>query len=92
MCQNAHILISNVVLHFKGDAEKFYLAFYKYISDAENVFGGSLTKNSSLLLGSELANYALGNLSGGSLEKDSVVEFKYSYADHSDKIKSIVFY
>ena len=91
--KNVHKLISNVVLSFKGDAEKFYPAFYKCISDAENPFGGSLNKHASLLLGFELANHVLGYLSGGSLdEKDSVVQFKYSSADLSDKEKSIVFY
>ena len=40
----------------------------------------------------ELANHVLGYLSGGSLEKDSVVQFKYSSGDLSDKEKSIVFY
>ena len=84
-------LISNV-LSFKGDAEKFHPAFYKCISDAENPFGGSLNKHASLLLGFELANHVLGYLSRGSLEKDSVVQFKYSSADLSDKEKSIVFY
>ena len=68
--KNVHKLISNVVLSFKGDAEKFYPAFYKCISDAENPFGGSLNKHASLLLGFELANHVLGYLSGGSLEKD----------------------
>ena len=46
----------------------------------------------SLLLGFELTNHVLGYLSGGSLEKDSVVQFKYSSADLSDKEKSIVSY
>ena len=77
---------------FKGDAEKFYPAFYKCISDAENPFGGSLNKHASLLLGFELANHVLGYLSGGSLEKDSVVQFKYSSADLCNKEKAIVFY
>ena len=91
--KNVHKLISNVVLSFKGDAEKFYPAFYKCISDAENPFGASLNKHASLLLGFELANHVLGYLSGGSLdEKDSVVQFEYSSADLSDKEKSIVFY
>ena len=48
--KNVHKLISNVVLSFKGDAEKFYPVFYKCISDAENLFGGSLNKHASLLL------------------------------------------
>ena len=66
-------LISNIALSFKGDAEKFYPAFYKCISDAENPFGGSLNKHASLLLGFEVTNHVLGCLSGGSLEKDLVV-------------------
>ena len=80
--KNIHKLISNVVLSFKGDAEKFYPAFYKCISDAENPFGGSLNKHASLLLGFELGNHVL----------DSVVQFKKSSADLSDKEESIVFY
>ena len=43
-------------------------------------------------LGFELANHVLGYLSGGSLEKDLAVQFKYSFAYLSDKEKSIVFY
>ena len=84
--KNVHKLISNVVLSFKGDAEKFYPAFYKCISDAENPFGGSLNKRASLLLRFELPNHVLGYLSGGSLdEKDTVVQFKYSSVDLSDR-------
>ena len=90
--KNVHKLTSNVVLSFKGDAEKFDPAFYKCISDAENLFVGSLNKHTSLLLEFELANHVLGYLFGGSLEKDSVVQFKYSSADLSDKEKSTVFY
>ena len=70
----------------------FILHFIKCISDADNPFGGNLNKHALLLLGFELANHVLGYLSGGSLEKDSVVQFKYSSADLSDKDKSIVFY
>ena len=40
----------------------------------------------------ELVNHVLGYLSGGSLEKDSVVQFKYSSGDLSDKEKSIAGY
>ena len=90
--QNVHKLISNVALSIKEDAEKFYPAFYKCVSDAENLFSGSLNKHASLLLEFELVNHVLGYLSGGSLEKDSVVLFKYSSADLSHKEKSIVFY
>ena len=32
----------NVVSSFKGDAEKFYPAFYKCVSDAKNPFVRSL--------------------------------------------------
>ena len=90
--KSIHKLIGNIFLSFKGDAEKFYPAFYKCISDAENPFGGSLNKHASWLLGFELANHVLGYLSGGFLEKDSVAQFKYSSADLNDKEKSIVFY
>ena len=70
-------LISNVVLSFKGDAEKFYPAFYKCISDAENPFGESLNNHASFLLGIELANHVLGYLSGGSLKIVSVFQFNF---------------
>ena len=75
--KNIHKLISNVALFFKVDAEKFYPVSSKCLSDAENPFGESLNKHASLLLGFELVNHVLGYLSGGSLEKDSVVQFKY---------------
>ena len=52
-------MISNVVLSFKGHAEKCYPAFYKCISDAENPFGGNLNKHASLLLEFELVNHDL---------------------------------
>ena len=58
--KNVHKLISNVVLSFRGDVEKFYPAFYKCISDAENPFGVSLNKHAALLLGFELASHLLG--------------------------------
>ena len=89
--KNVHQLISNVVLSSKGDAEKFYPAFYECISDAENPFGGSLNKLVSLMWRFELVNHVLGYLSGGSLEKDSVVQFKYSSADLSDKANCVLF-
>ena len=53
-------LTSNVVLSFKGDAEKFYNTLYICISDAENTFDGSLNKYASLLSGFEPANHFLG--------------------------------
>ena len=40
--KNVHKLISNIALLLKGDAKKFYPAFYKCISDLENLFDGSL--------------------------------------------------
>ena len=90
--KNVDKLISYVALSFKGDGEKFYPAFYKCISNAESPFGGSLNKHASLLLGFELANHVLSYFSRGSLEKDSVVQFKYSSVDISNKEKSFVFY
>ena len=81
-------MISNVVLSFKGDAEKFDPAFCKCISDAENPLGGTLNKHASLMLGFELV---LVYLPGGCLEKDKVVQFKYSFAYLSDNKKSVLF-
>ena len=37
----------NVVLSFKGDAEKFHPVFYKCISNAKNPFVASLNKYAS---------------------------------------------
>ena len=48
--KNVYQLISNIILSFKGNTEKFYPAFYKCISDAENTFGEGLKKNALLLL------------------------------------------
>ena len=62
-------------------------AFYKCISDTENPFDGSLNKHASLLLGFEQANHVLSYLSSGSLEKGSVVLFKYDFVDLRDKEK-----
>ena len=62
--KNVNKLISNVALSFKGDPKKFYPAFYKCIPDAENPFGGRLSKHALLLLGFELANHVLDHLSG----------------------------
>ena len=61
-------MISNAVLSFKRDTEKLYPAFYKWISDAENIFGGGLNEHASLLLGFELVNHVLCDLSGRYLE------------------------
>ena len=76
----------------KDMLRKVYPAFCKLISNAKNPFGRSLTKHASLLLGFELANHVLGYFVGGSPEKDSVVQFKNSSIDLSNKEKSIVFY
>ena len=80
----------NVALSSNGDAEKFFPEFYGCISDTENPFGEGLKIHASLLLGFEIANHLLGYLSGGSMEKDSVVQFKYSSEDISDKEKSTI--
>ena len=73
--KNVHKMIINNVLSFKGYAEKFYLAFYQCISYAENLFGGSLSKQANIAVRFGLVNHVLGYLSSGSLEKDLVVQF-----------------
>ena len=88
--KNVNKLISNAVLSFKWGAEKFCPAFYKSISDAENLFGKSLNKHPTLLVEFELANHGLSYLSGSSFEKDSVVQFKFSSTDFSNKV-SVLF-
>ena len=75
---NVHNLISNAVLSFR---------YFR----CRKSFWRKFKKHASLQLGFELANHVLGNLSGGSLEKESFVRFKYRSADLSDKEKSIVF-
>ena len=70
----------NVVLSLWVDAETFYPAFHKCISDAKNPFGRSLNNFVLLLLGFKQANHVLGYLYGGPLEKNSVAQFKYSSA------------
>ena len=70
--------------------------FYSLISNVtfsfkENVENRRMFKHASLLLGFGLANHVLGFLSGGYLEKDSAVQFKYSSADLSNKEKLGVF-
>ena len=64
--------VTNSILKFKGDLEKFYPEFYSAIS-SNNVFPG-LDKNCQLILGFELANHVVAFLSGGKLE-ESLVSF-----------------
>ena len=89
--KNFYNLISNVTFSFKENVEEFHPAFNKCTSDAENHFGRCSNKHASLLLGFGLANHVLDFLSGGYLEKDSVVQFKYSSPDLSNKEKLAVF-
>ena len=49
---------------FKGDAEKFYPAFYKCVSDNADVIFQGLSRDCSLLLGFEVSNHVLTHLSG----------------------------
>ena len=79
------------VLHFKGHIGKLCPAFYICIKYAENPFRKGLNKHASLLLGFELGNHVLGYLSGGSYEKDSPVQFKYSSRDLNKRVESVVF-
>ena len=89
------LLIKNecclTVLHFKGHIGKLCPAFYICIKYAENPFRKGLNKHASLLLGFELGNHVLGYLSGGSYEKDSPVQFKYSSRDLNKRVESVVF-
>ena len=58
----------------------------------QKIILAKVDKHVLLLLRIELAYHLLDYLSGESLVKDSVVEFKNSSGDISDKEKSIAFY
>ena len=85
-----YALIRDVIAAFNGDLNKFYPKFYQAFADAEASFKG-LCRNSSLLLGFELANHVLAYLSGCSF-KDDVLTFKHETTQFSDKEKSIITY
>ena len=67
--EDVYDLVKNVINSFDGNAENFYPKFYKVISGATRPFGNNLGRNSSLLLGFELANHVLSHLSGAKLQR-----------------------
>ncbi|XP_057291775.1 uncharacterized protein LOC130614365 [Hydractinia symbiolongicarpus] len=64
--------VNYVISSFKGDAEKFYPAFYKSVS--ENIVFRNLSNRSSILLGFEVANHVLAHLTNSTV-KENTVEF-----------------
>ena len=64
-----------------------FILYFKNVFQIQKILGEGLNKHDLLMSGFELANYVLGCLSGGSLEKDSVVQSKYSATDLNDKKK-----
>ena len=57
---------------FKGNAEKFYPAFYKSVSEV--IVFKILSRRSSVILGFEVANHVLAHLAGSTV-KESTVDF-----------------
>ena len=84
----AYMLISDIIVSFNGNAERFYPEFYKSLSDF--VFK-NLSQNCSVLLSFEVANHVLAHISGAFF-KDEVITFKYSETEFSEKEKSIIPY
>ena len=86
----SYSLVKDIIYSFAGDAEKFYPAFYKVFSDAENPFAG-LSRHSSLLLGFEVANHVLAHLTGSNFQ-DDILSFKQEQTVFSEKEKAIITY
>ena len=89
--EDVYDLVKNVINSFDGNAENFYPKFYKVISGATSPFGNNLGRNSSLLLGFELANHVLSHLSGTKLQQD-VINFEDLSKDLTEKEKNIICY
>ena len=79
--------VTNSILRFKGDMEKFYPEFYSAVS-SNDVFPG-LSKDCQLILGFELANHVAAFLSGGKLE-ESVVSFNEK--NFTEREKAVISY
>ena len=79
-------------LSYKGDAQNFFPFYFIDVLQMQKIILANVDKHVFLLLRIELAYHLLGYLSGESLLKDSVVKFKNSSGDISDKEKSIAFY
>ena len=61
--------VKDIIANFNGNAEKFYLLFYKAVS-GETVFK-YLSKRSSILLGFEVANRVLSHLTSLTIKESS---------------------
>lgn len=64
--------VRDVIGSFKGNAEKFYPAFYKCVSSEEKVFK-NLSQRGSVFLGFEIANHLLAHLTGATIKEGNVV-------------------
>lgn len=71
---------------------EFFSLYFIDVLQMQKIILAKVDKHVLLLLRIELAYHLLDYLSGESLVKDSVVEFKNSSGDISDKEKSIAFY
>ena len=86
---HAYNFIRDVITDFKGDAEKFYPAFNKCVTD--HLLFKDLNKKCSMIVGLELANYVLAHLTGSTV-KDSVVDFNVNLQTLAQKEKTIAKY
>lgn len=84
----SYSFVRDVIGSFKGDAEKFYPAFYKSVS--ENIVFRNLSNRSSILLGFEVANHVLAHLTNSTV-KENTVEFS-SHVNFSPKERNIIQY
>ena len=77
-------LVRNVIGEFRGNAEKFYPAFYKSVSEV--VAFRNLSRRSSVILGFEVANHVLAHLTGSNVN-ESTVDFtppiKFSHKEQN---------
>ena len=84
-------LIKPLILKFNGDAEKFYPLFYKLFEKNQPFIG--LDYHCTLLLGFELANQILAELTNAeiSIDGQSII-FDKSFAEMDERQKSIISY
>ncbi len=63
--------VRDVIGSFKGNAEKFYPWFYKFVSSEVIVFK-NLSRRGSIILGFEIANHVLAHLTGATVKEGNV--------------------
>ena len=86
---NCYKAVTNVILKFKGDSEKFLPDFVKIFKNGK-MFDG-LDHHCNVLLGFELANHVLSYLTNSKII-DDVVTFKLETTEFTEKDKQIISY